>query len=386
MKKKICIGVGIVLIILIVAGIITNYVDSGRVTTGHEPKYCIKIVSSDGSKVTYWGLGYKVIRYVGVSPNESYENNIGAKMGSWFMKYELPNGKSITIEYEGKTVEISNYDDINKIYNILVNSKYNSEICDGINTHKITMNNEIYYLKESCKEIQKGDKQAKISNEDLETINTIISNEIDNEQSKEGHFFYGKVIESTASYIIVEPNENEEIRKSADKILIGLGEYSDVVYMLGTNVKVTYDGTIMESYPAQIKATKIELKSTENFEILFYDKHPIESYKIYTILDKTETDKYDYTIYGYDGSVNIRIDGKDYTLKEALLENKITMEEIIARANQDEKDGKIKADMYKDGGSMEYHYENYTIIKCHTLDGNRDVYIGTKDLKLTDVI
>lgn len=31
----------------------------------------------------------KVIRYVGVSPNEPYESNIGAKMGSWFMKYEL---------------------------------------------------------------------------------------------------------------------------------------------------------------------------------------------------------------------------------------------------------------------------------------------------------
>ena len=82
MKKKICIGIGIILIILIVAGIITNYADTGRVTTGHEPKYCIKVVSHDGSKVTYWGLGYKVIRYVGVSPNEPYENNIGVKMGS----------------------------------------------------------------------------------------------------------------------------------------------------------------------------------------------------------------------------------------------------------------------------------------------------------------
>ena len=73
-------------------------------------------------------------------------------------------------------------------------------------------------------------------------------------------------------------------------------------------------------------------------------------------------------------------------MKEALLENKITMEEIIAKANQDEKGKKIKVDMYKDGGSMEYHYENYTIIKFHTIDGNRDVYIGTKDLKLNDVI
>ncbi len=174
MKKKICISVGIVLIILVVIGIITNYADSGRITTGHEPKYCIKIVSNDGSKVTYWGLGYKVIRYVGVSPNEPYKNNIGAKMGSWFMKYELPNERIITIEYDGKTIEISNYDDINKIYNILVNSKYNSEICDGINTHKITMDNEVYYLKESCQEIQKGDKQAKISKEDLDVILKII--------------------------------------------------------------------------------------------------------------------------------------------------------------------------------------------------------------------
>ncbi len=386
MKKKIGISIGILVIILIIAGIITNYSDSARVTTGHEPKCCIKVVSNDGSKVTYWGLGYKVVRYVGVSPNEPYESNIGVKMGSWFMKYELPKADIIKIEYEGQTITINDIKNIETIENILVNSKYNNEICDGINTHKITMDNEIYYLKESCQEIQKGDKQAKISKEDLEKINNIIYNKMDNEQSEEGQFFYGKVVESTASYIIVEPNENEEERKSADKISIGLGEYNDALYMVGTNVKITYDGTIMESYPAQIIATKIELKSAENFEILFYDKQPQSDIKVHKIVDKNETDKYDYDVYGYDGSVNIRIDGKDYSLKDALLENKITMEEIIAKANQDEKEGKIKADMYKDGGSIEYHYENYTIIKCHTVDGNRDVYIGTKDLKLTDVI
>ena len=90
MKKKIGIGIGVCLLILVIVGIITNYADSANVTTGHEPKYCIKIVSEDGSKITYWGLGYKVIRYVRVSPNEPYENNVGVKMGSWFMKYELP--------------------------------------------------------------------------------------------------------------------------------------------------------------------------------------------------------------------------------------------------------------------------------------------------------
>ena len=111
MKKKICIGVGILLMILIVAGIVTNYIDSGRVATGHEPKYCIKIVNNDGSKVTYWGLGYKVIRYVGVSPNEPYESNIGVKMENWFMKYKLP------IDSEFNKENSSNISNLNDFYN-----------------------------------------------------------------------------------------------------------------------------------------------------------------------------------------------------------------------------------------------------------------------------
>lgn len=203
------------------------------------------------------------------------------------------------------------------------------------------------------------------------------------EMRKSEYSFLGKVIESSSTYIIVEPNENEDIRKSSDKISIGLGENNDVLYEIGTNVKITYDGTIMESYPAQINATKIELKSADNFEIIFQDRQQNDSYnKVYAILDKSETDKYNYTIYGYEGSVNIIIDGQEYTLKEALLENKITMEEIIAKANKDFPN----VVSYDDGGSIEYHYENYTIIKCHTLDGNRDVYIGTKDMTLNDVL
>lgn len=174
MKKKICISIIIIFIIVIAIGIITNYADGGRVATGHEPMYCIKIVSKDGSKVTYWGLGYKVIRYVGVSPNEPYKNNIGVKMGSWFMEYELPEGRIVKVEHGGKTVEIRNRNDANIVYNILVNSKYHSELCDGINTHKITLDDEIYYIKESCREIQKGNKQASITEEDLHTILKII--------------------------------------------------------------------------------------------------------------------------------------------------------------------------------------------------------------------
>lgn len=209
-------------------------------------------------------MGYKVIRYVGVSPNELYENNIGVKMGSWFMKYELPEPDSTE----------------NKDYS-----------------------------------------------------------------------FFGKVIESTANCIIVEA-----------------------------------DGNIMLSDPAQINATKVEIKSADNFEILFKGKQETDSYnKKYAILDKTESDKYDYNIYAYNGSVNIRIDNKEYSLKQALTENKITMNEIIEKANQDERNGKIKVERYKDGGSILYKYDNYAIIKFHKLEGNRDVYIGSKDMNINDL-
>ena len=41
--------------------------------------------------------------------------------------------------------------------------------------------------------------------------------------------------------------------------------------------------------------------------------------------------------------------------------------------------------MYKEGGTKEYYYGTYTIIKSHSLDGNRDVYIGIPEMRLNMV-
>lgn len=106
MKKKILIIIGIILAILVIAGLTTSYADSARVRNGVEPRFTIKIVSEDGNKVTYLGLGYKVVRYPSVSPNEPYKNNRGVKYGSWFMKYEL---EEVTITLEDVEREISEY-------------------------------------------------------------------------------------------------------------------------------------------------------------------------------------------------------------------------------------------------------------------------------------
>lgn len=78
--------------------------------------------------------------------------------------------------------------------------------------------------------------------------------------SHDEHSFYGKILKVSSSYIIVEPNEKEEERKSSDKFYIEL-KNDNTIYKAGTNVKITYVGGIKESYPAQIGTTKIEIVS-----------------------------------------------------------------------------------------------------------------------------
>lgn len=178
MKNRKIIIIGIISVILIIAGLVTSYIDSARVRNSIEPKFAIKITTDGGNKITYWGLGYKVIRYPSVSPNEPYKNNLGVKYGSWFMRYELSNYENIDIELlvEGKTIQVSRTRDIEFIIGLLEDSKYINELCDGINSHKIVLDDEIYYIKDGCGEIQKGRKQAKISKEDLNKFLKIIDN------------------------------------------------------------------------------------------------------------------------------------------------------------------------------------------------------------------
>ena len=117
MKKKILYIMLAFGILLFVLGFVANYMDSARVRNGIEPKYVIKIVSNNGEKIIYWGLGYKVIRYPSVSPNEPYKNNRGVKYGSWFMKYELSYDKDLVTDEELNSVnnKIIEYFSLNQI-------------------------------------------------------------------------------------------------------------------------------------------------------------------------------------------------------------------------------------------------------------------------------
>ena len=112
------------------------------------------------------------------------------------------------------------------------------------------------------------------------------------------------------------------------------------------------------------------------------------------ILSKIENTKYDYGIYSYNGNVNIIINNETFTLRDALLSNKITVEEILDNADKDVETYKKALEFsYADGGSTEYFYNNYIILKYNqekinkngTLEYNKDMYIGDISMDINDI-
>ncbi len=210
MKKKTIIITVFALLLLFIASFITKYIDTANVSTGHEPKCCIKTVSYDGSKVTYWGLGYKVVRYVGVSPDEPYENNIGVKMGSWFMNYEDPTNVILDVKSFGtdKTFKVSNKSDVDFISDLLKNSKYINEPCKGIADYAITYDNYTYDILVGCSEINKGGKHAAISDEDMAELEKILVIA----ESKKRIFTYEESVEKISKPCLSLNEENKKFQ------------------------------------------------------------------------------------------------------------------------------------------------------------------------------
>lgn len=83
------------------------------------------------------------------------------------------------------------------------------------------------------------------------------------ENMKEQFTFEATVLENAENSIMVEPVEGENELSSSDKIVVrlpkdGAGLEDLSRFTVGSRVRITYDGTIMESYPAQINALKVE--------------------------------------------------------------------------------------------------------------------------------
>lgn len=93
----------------------------------------------------------------------------------------------------------------------------------------------------------------------ISVVKLVIGNNLDEEQAT----FTATVLENKGTSIMVQPDEGEDELSSSDKIVVRLPKDSAVLedlsqFSVGSKVKITYDGAIMESYPAQINASKVE--------------------------------------------------------------------------------------------------------------------------------
>ena len=148
--------------------------------------------------------------------------------------------------------------------------------------------------------------------------------------------------------------------------------------------RVTKDNTvqvIMEPYLIEVTEFPViceySLESSnyeKKFELTYMGRKDMGVKKI---AEKNQFDNLDFGIYTIAGDVSITIEGDMvYSLEDALKQGVIKVQDILEQAKQDEKYRFCEEAYYQDGGSTEYRYAEYTILKYNTLDGNKDLVIG----------
>ncbi len=134
--------------------------------------------------------------------------------------------------------------------------------------------------------------------------------------------------------------------------------------------------------PPTIEADRDTIGNLD-FELSVTPSGKKERTEILRVNEKYENGSSSYSLYYYGLSdVSITIDGQTLPLAQALQEGKLTPQDILQKGWQDLENKEIRGGAYRDGGSVDYLYGDFTIIKFNTLDGLRDFYIGIPEMEL----
>ena len=225
---------------------------------------------------------------------------------------------------------------------------------------------------------------------DLET-NSAVGTESDSEKNAPSgteQSFIGTVIAESTMWMIVEPAKTENERSLSDRITIQYPtDHYDYLYGEGRRVVIYYNDAFLTDSPSGPCITTEDI-STEGFRDFELSVEPSGQAKKALILSSDEIAGFSSfpeantaSLY-YCGlsEVWITVDGQTSSLKDAVRDGWITLNGIIQKANSQVQDGILEELYYDDGGTAVYRYPDYTIIKYHTLDGNRDVYIMSPDV------
>lgn len=360
MNKSIKIVIGILIGLLILWGIIFA-IDYNRCSNMKEPIFAISKKENDLSikSITYQCLGYRVEVVKNVSDEYGEQiTKVEMYMFNKFIAGAIANSNTNeeTIDNDIVIIKNGNINDEDLINDFI------NKVNDSSNKEEVVLKIREYTSEEEFKE--KELKFTPGSNENNENSNTVVDGIPDNyEKTKKRFGYYSLTLNN-------DYNSTETFN----------GYYWKLV-------KSTKDGIIkfrleankfidVTEFPVICSYSLESSNYRKKFDLTYYQRKDMGLEKI---IDNKENDNYDFDVYTFGGDVSITIDSDMvFDLKEALEQNIITVDKIIEQCKIDEEYGICFSNFYKDGGSIEYCYNNYTILKYNTLDGNKDLVIGFK--------
>lgn len=98
----------------------------------------------------------------------------------------------------------------------------------------------------------------------------------------------------------------------------------------------------------------------------------------YVIMKDDSGDYYKIYYYEIDSAI-ITVGDNNYDFEQAILTGALTLDEIFSEMQLYAELNDGGTEIYKNGDNKKYFDDSYTIIRCHTVDNNRDIYIGNSN-------
>ena len=281
-------------------------------------------------------------------------------------------------EKEKKNKDEEEYDKIISSRRKLENLPTDYNITEALKDKSVLVNSgKIYNKKELEKFITAFNNKKKYS---IRVVNytkegkALIADLYTNGNGKIEGYFDSKRDIRYSSY-----ENNKIVKKVFDNIEQEEQEENTIIVLKGENID--------ELYLLRYNKKDVSVEYNSEYTLNITRKEDDSNIKRELITDKNFEQKHGYNVYYYGiEKVKVLQNGKEVDLKEAISKDNAIIEKIVLKAEKDTGLGIVKRHgMYKDGGTKEYEYDDYNIIKSNRLAGensrNRDVYITRSDLK-----
>ena len=284
-------------------------------------------------------------------------------------------------ELDNKKKEENKKDEVISSRRKLENLPADYNITEALKDKSVLVNSgKIYNKKELEKFITSYNNKKKYS---IRVVNytkegkALIADLYTNENGKIEGYFDSKRDIRYSSY-----ENNKIVKKVFDNIEKEEQEENTIIVLKGENID--------ELYLLRYNNKAIPVEYNSEYTLNITRKEDDSNIKRELITDKNFEQKHGYNVYYYGiEEVKVLQNGKEIDLKEAISKDNAIIEKIVLKAEKDTGLGIVKNyGMYNDGGTAEYTYNNYNIIKCDKLSENgniKDVYITRGDIKYTDI-